>query len=359
MKRAGFLLTVFFVPTFAFASEEAISRRDGFLVLWQSIQRKTEETRESPFTDVPEGTLGYAEITYVKRRGILDDTQDRFRPDDSLMLEDALLWLFRTRSIDEIEKMRREDLPELLARYPLGKFIDAGTAAESPTIKDRTIPEKELLLLMQDLDRLLREEQHEVSLYAEKFHGDGTAFGETFDMNALTAAHRTFPHNTLVRVTNVENGKSVVVRINDRGPFVEGRDMDLSLGAFVSIADRAKGKIIARFERLGDSALVSTCGDAPVLYQQRITKDLRFIRGVPHSLSLGHSLTLTATRPFVVRSVLYPDGRSERLQDFVLKDERFTFTPSVPGEYQFRFGSIYGRSRMMRMKVEACDEDLD
>ena len=87
MKRAGFLLTVFFVPTFAFASEEAISRRDGFLVLWQSIQRKTEETRESPFTDVPEGTLGYAEITYAKRRGILDDTQDRFRPDDSLMLK--------------------------------------------------------------------------------------------------------------------------------------------------------------------------------------------------------------------------------------------------------------------------------
>jgi len=69
------------------------------------------------------------------------------------------------------------------------------------------------------------------SYYADKYHGKTTASGETFDMNALTAAHRTLPFGTLVRVTQLENNRSVVVRINDRGPFIEGRVIDLSRAA--------------------------------------------------------------------------------------------------------------------------------
>jgi rare lipoprotein A len=66
------------------------------------------------------------------------------------------------------------------------------------------------------------------SYYADRFHGRTTASGEAFDMNALTAAHRTLPFGTRVRVTRLDNGRDVVVRINDRGPFVEGRIIDLS-----------------------------------------------------------------------------------------------------------------------------------
>ncbi len=69
------------------------------------------------------------------------------------------------------------------------------------------------------------------SYYADEFHGRTTANGETYDMNAMTAAHRTLPFNSRVRVTNRENGKSVVVRINDRGPFIGDRVIDLSLAA--------------------------------------------------------------------------------------------------------------------------------
>ncbi len=58
-----------------------------------------------------------------------------------------------------------------------------------------------------------------------------TSSGETFDMHALTAAHRTLPFNTWLEVTNLDNGKRVEVRINDRGPFVVGRIIDLSMGA--------------------------------------------------------------------------------------------------------------------------------
>jgi len=69
------------------------------------------------------------------------------------------------------------------------------------------------------------------SYYAGDFIGRTTANGERFDMHALTAAHRTLPFNTRVKVTNLSNGLSVVVRINDRGPFRKGRIIDLSRAA--------------------------------------------------------------------------------------------------------------------------------
>jgi len=69
------------------------------------------------------------------------------------------------------------------------------------------------------------------SYYADEFNGRTTASGETFDMNDLTAAHRTLPFNTTLRVHNQANGKEVTVRINDRGPFKDDRVIDLSLEA--------------------------------------------------------------------------------------------------------------------------------
>lgn len=69
------------------------------------------------------------------------------------------------------------------------------------------------------------------SWYGGKFHGRKTANGEIFDTNKFTAAHRSLPFNTMVHVTNLDNGKSVTVRINDRGPFIQGRIIDLSQAA--------------------------------------------------------------------------------------------------------------------------------
>jgi rare lipoprotein A len=69
------------------------------------------------------------------------------------------------------------------------------------------------------------------SYYADQFQGRRTANGETFNMHELTAAHRSLPFGTWVKVTNMNNGKDVIVRINDRGPYVKGRIIDLSIGA--------------------------------------------------------------------------------------------------------------------------------
>jgi rare lipoprotein A len=69
------------------------------------------------------------------------------------------------------------------------------------------------------------------SYYGEEFNGRPTSSGEIFDMNAFTAAHRTLPFGTMLEVTNLANGKKVVVRVNDRGPFVPDREIDISKGA--------------------------------------------------------------------------------------------------------------------------------
>ncbi|VAX20299.1 Rare lipoprotein A precursor [hydrothermal vent metagenome] len=73
------------------------------------------------------------------------------------------------------------------------------------------------------------------SYYADDFDGKQTANGETFNMYELTAAHRTYPFNTMIRVTNLANNKTVIVRINDRGPVPEDRIIDLSLGAAMQL----------------------------------------------------------------------------------------------------------------------------
>ena len=79
------------------------------------------------------------------------------------------------------------------------------------------------------------------SYYAMKYQFRSTASGEMLNNLANTAAHRSLPFGTLVRVTNRETGESVVVKINDRGPFIQGRIIDLTRSAFSSIADTREG----------------------------------------------------------------------------------------------------------------------
>jgi rare lipoprotein A len=80
--------------------------------------------------------------------------------------------------------------------------------------------------------------------------GQGTASGERFDKRAMTAAHRSFPMNTRVRVTNQRNGRAVILRINDRGPFVRGRIIDVSEAAAEQLGMKEAGVVPVKVERL-------------------------------------------------------------------------------------------------------------
>lgn len=98
--------------------------------------------------------------------------------------------------------------------------------------------------------QIVGEQSGMASWYGPGFHGNRSASGEVFNQNALTAAHRTLPFGTQVRVTNLNNGQSVVVRINDRGPFSGGRIIDLSRGAANEIGMVSSGTARVRVEVL-------------------------------------------------------------------------------------------------------------
>ncbi len=94
------------------------------------------------------------------------------------------------------------------------------------------------------------QEEGIASWYGAKFHGHSTSNGEMFDMNKISAAHKTLPLPTWVRVTNLDNGKSIDVRVNDRGPFHAGRIIDLSYAAAVKLDYHDKGTARVRVESI-------------------------------------------------------------------------------------------------------------
>lgn len=117
-----------------------------------------------------------------------------------------------------------------------------------------------LLLLPLGAEELLTAETY-ASYYGEAFNGRPTSSGEIFDMNAYTAAHKTLPFGTFLEVTNLENGKKVVVRVNDRGPFVPNREIDLSKAAAKSLGMISRGITrvsIKKVDSLDHAALVAT-----------------------------------------------------------------------------------------------------
>ena len=99
------------------------------------------------------------------------------------------------------------------------------------------------------------------SWYGPQFHGKRTANGEIFDENQLTAAHPTLPMPVLARVTNLENGKSVIVRVNDRGPFAAGREIDMSKKAAELLGFMQKGTAKVRVQYIGRAPLEGGIGD--------------------------------------------------------------------------------------------------
>lgn len=99
------------------------------------------------------------------------------------------------------------------------------------------------------------------SWYGPMFHGKKTSSGEIYDMHSLTAAHKTLPLHTLVKVTNLENQRDIIVRINDRGPFIDDRMIDLSLGAATKLGMVRTGLAPVRVTVLGDTRSIVAAKD--------------------------------------------------------------------------------------------------
>lgn len=113
-------------------------------------------------------------------------------------------------------------------------------------------PKKELRYAPYDpSQKIPYREVGRASWYGEEYHGRKTANGEIYDMYAMTAAHRTLPFNVRVRVTNLENGKKAELRINDRGPFVPGRIIDVSKRGAITLGFLIQGTARVEVETIG------------------------------------------------------------------------------------------------------------
>jgi peptidoglycan lytic transglycosylase len=106
------------------------------------------------------------------------------------------------------------------------------------------------------------------SWYGADFHGRQTANGEVYDMNAISAAHPTMPLPSYARVTNLENGRSIIVRVNDRGPYAKGRIIDLSTGTAKALGTFGQGLAPVRVEYVGRAGLAGS-DDAALLASLR------------------------------------------------------------------------------------------
>lgn len=124
--------------------------------------------------------------------------------------------------------MKHNNLLGLLTAVVLVPVLGINASTRAEELKQGNLENPEIVASSWGYDGM-------ASWYGDPFHGNLTASGERYNQYALTAAHRSLPFGTWVRVTNLNNGRSVVVRINDRGPFIGGRVIDLSTAAAQTI----------------------------------------------------------------------------------------------------------------------------
>ena len=197
------------------------------------------------------------------------------------------------------------------------------------------------------------------SYYGEAFQGRPTSSGEIFDMYAMTAAHKTLPFGTMLEVTNLENGRSVIVRVNDRGPFLHGRIIDLSYAAAVKLGYQKQGTARVRVERItrrdiAAGSIPSTTADNAVIVAssarkntsvpsqtrtasaaQRQTQPKSTVRQTQTYQAAPESALETAPAP-VTQSQAVAANEGARISDTAAKhskyDEQVYVTLSIPVE---------------------------
>ncbi len=215
------------------------------------------ELKENVFVDVKKDKWFAPYIFEAKEKGIVQGHPDgTFKPEDNVNIAEALKMYLEC--FDNLEYPSIED--NLFADTPANAWFSKYFAyAKTHGLLDvhpnnHVYPANKVSrgylaeIIYRNIKSTEGFEFGKATWYGKNLHGNKTASGETFDMNALTAAHKTLPFGTIVKVTNLANNKSVNIKINDRGPYGPGRVLDLSSGAFKKIASLGSGIINVQFE---------------------------------------------------------------------------------------------------------------
>ncbi len=225
---------------------------------------------------------------------------------------------------------------------------EAGTRAESYMNYNTSItpsPGRRLLLLLwlglsiMTASLCTAQEHYQTgicSYYGKKLHGRKTANGELFDMYAMTAAHKGLPFNTMIKVTNIKNNKSVVVRINDRGPYVGKRILDLSYGAAreIGLGKAGLGNVIIETYNYTPPPLVLP--DSLTTYE---TGKFYRINGDPVKLKTGYGIQII--------SFSVPENLTKHYRKLLENGHRQIYTNLALREsqrvYEIRLGKFKSR----------------
>jgi rare lipoprotein A len=242
----------------SFRPGQEVNRAEALkIILLGSDILVPEIAEQDIFPDVLRGAWYAKYAAKAKNLGIVhgDDATGMFRPGDTINLAEILKILLEANNIalrnpEDFERRPYADVPTDAWFAPYFDYADSIHLLEEDenfNVFPATPVTRGLMArLIYQLDMKPEGYQEgEASYYGEKFHGKGTANGEVFDASGFTAAHRTLPFDTWLRVRNLANGKEVYVRVNDRGPYAdtENRIIDLSKAAFESIASLSSGVI--------------------------------------------------------------------------------------------------------------------
>ena len=148
-------------------------------------------------------------------------------------------------------KTKKDDINIIYIKNEMIKAADNGIDINVSKANDNT--STIMTIKEEDLQKFTHYQSGIASYYSKGLDGSKTASGERHHMTEMVAAHKTLPFGTRVKVTNLSNGKEVIVKINDRGPFVKGRVIDLSYGAFSQIESPGKGITKVKLEILNAS----------------------------------------------------------------------------------------------------------
>ncbi len=348
------------------------------------------------FPDVVHDSWYGRYVLKAKNLGIVkgDDTTGLFRPGDTVNLAEALKMLLKTNDIDSSAPSSNpyQDVSKDAWFAPYFEYArvaglldqSSGENVHPATPVTRGLL-AELMYRLATNDFILAD--GEASYYGEKFHGRTTASGEIFDASAFTVAHLTYPFGTRLKVTSVETGKSVVVRVNDRGPYVEdpARIIDLSKAAFEYIAPLSRGIIEVKIEITRDPVTTASSSmddfvDSDILNTSKAScpeaDSLKYIETgafdnitlddpIPTRMILDDVLTLSGTASgtdTVSAFLVDSDGRQTAFYSDVTNG-RFSLSVRFPDTGDFRLGILPGESgtsaiRQIKVLKNTCIEEV-
>ncbi len=195
------------------------------------------------------------------------------------------------------------------------------------------------------------------SWYGEDFHGKYTANGEVFDLNGTTAAHRTLPLPSVVQVTNLENGRSIAVRVNDRGPFARGRIIDMSRRAAQLLGFEGKGTAKVRVkllvpESIQAASLAGRAGSEPELAAARPSA-APVDKVAAESLPPPPGVAVASAQPALALPRPAPAATSRQvLADAPPLSDNVMVVPVKPTQIYVQAGAFASMDRAWRLKVQ-------